>query len=153
MSAPKMTAQHRTTTASRLKIRILGALHHCIRTASEIAAKQAEEKIDAPPEDGGGQQPPPDPNALFSQALTEILEEELKAQPGTVDRALQMETLMHMLPQVMARLDRQHQESLLHRETLAMILQQQIKGSIEQTDIRKAAAKTLGVELSQILVP
>ncbi len=145
-SGSKMTAQQRTAVAARIKARAQAALAATVRVVDQYRAEQAE-RTD---EDGAEQSSPPDPSALYAAALSDILEEELKAQPGSVDKALQMDAALKLLTQVLGGLDRQYREQLLHRESLAMILQHQIHGTIPRTEKTEAVAKSLEVELSSI---
>lgn len=143
MSAPKFTAQQRTSLAGRIKVLALEALHHSVRAAAE---QNARIKAGESEEEDGEMTPRVDATTIFSAALSQILEAELKAPTGSVDRALQLQDIIHGL-QVLTG------EAMLHRRGLGLILQQSIHREIEQTDETKQVAEALGVELSGILRP
>lgn len=142
MSTPSFTAQHRTNLAGRIKVRVLEALHRSVQLAAEknaeIEARHAEDDEEKPER--------VEAVSLFSAALTEVLEAELKAPKGTVDRALQMTQVLTTLQVLVA-------ESSLHRKGLGLILEQSIHREIKQTDDAKETADALGVELSALLRP
>ena len=147
MSAPTpISPQARTGIAARIKVRSITALSRCVGIARQYQENPPEPEGDEP------KPPPPDVTQLFGAAMTDIVEEELKAQKGSVDRALQMEASLAQNQEILKRQDRMMVELLLHRETLTLLFNAVVHNKVEVNEKTRAVAKTLGVKLEKSLV-